>query len=87
MNSWAGHSAGGKRGFDKVIWDSERIAHPSGKAVRLTYTSKDGKEASPTCSVIANVVHALSTLNMPTCIPALVFIQDCTLQECMHLLL
>ena len=42
--SWTCHGAGGKRGFDKVIWESERIAHPSGEAVRLTYTSKDGEE-------------------------------------------
>lgn len=35
---------GGKRGFDKVIWQGARISHPEGDALRLTYTSKDGEE-------------------------------------------
>ena len=35
---------GGKRGFDKVIWQGARISHPEGDALRLTYTSRDGEE-------------------------------------------
>ena len=37
-------AAGGKRGFDKVIWGGGMVAHPDGEAVRLTYTSRSGEE-------------------------------------------
>ena len=35
---------GGKRGFDKVVWDGDRIVHPEGDAVRLQYISRSGEE-------------------------------------------
>ena len=38
---------GGRRGFDKVVWDGDRIVHPDGDAVRLQYISRNGEEVKP----------------------------------------
>ena len=38
--------AGGKVGYDKVEWEAQPEASDRGQAVRLTYTSPDGEEAS-----------------------------------------
>ncbi len=38
---------GGKRGFDKVVWDTERTLVGGVPALRLTYFSKDGEEGYP----------------------------------------
>lgn len=35
---------GGKRGFDKVVWEGDCIVHPEGDAVRLQYISRNGEE-------------------------------------------
>lgn len=43
---------GGKRGFDKVIWQGARISHPDGDALRLTYTSRDGEEVRTLLSLL-----------------------------------
>ena len=41
------HLHGGVRGFDKVLWQAERIAADSGPALRLRYRSPDGEEGYP----------------------------------------
>lgn len=35
---------GGVRGWDKRLWQGQRIAHSEGDAVRLTYTCTDSEE-------------------------------------------
>ena len=39
---------GGRHGFDKVVWDGDRIVHPEGNAVRLQYISRNGEEVKLT---------------------------------------
>jgi aldose 1-epimerase len=53
---------GGKKGFDKVIWDAETSESPSGPAIKLTYTSKDGEESYPGM-VKATVTYTLTNAN------------------------
>ena len=46
---------GGRKGFDKVVWQAEKLDTPEGPALKLTYTSKDGEENYPgtlRCEVI-----------------------------------
>jgi aldose 1-epimerase len=38
---------GGRKGFDKVVWQAEKLDTPDGPALKLTYTSKDGEENYP----------------------------------------
>jgi aldose 1-epimerase len=38
---------GGKKGFDKVVWNAEDVSGPAGPAVKLTYLSPDGEEGYP----------------------------------------
>jgi len=38
---------GGLKGFDKVVWQAEKVDSSDGPALRLTYTSKDGEEDYP----------------------------------------
>jgi aldose 1-epimerase len=38
---------GGRKGFDKVVWQAEKVDTGDGPALRLTYTSKDGEEGYP----------------------------------------
>ncbi len=47
LNNGPNHLHGGSKGFDKVVWDAEEVAHPDGEAVRLSYLSKDGEEGYP----------------------------------------
>lgn len=54
---------GGKRGFDKVIWEGDFIAHPDGDAVRLTYTSRDGEEVI--CPMFPKLARNLPKLASP----------------------
>jgi aldose 1-epimerase len=53
---------GGKKGFDKVIWDAEPIDSPEGPAVKLVYTSRDGEEGYPG-NLKATVTYALTNAN------------------------
>lgn len=57
---------GGKRGFDKVIWEGAPISHPEGDAVRLTYTSKDGEEVRRHHCVILCTHWSTIGQDMPT---------------------
>jgi aldose 1-epimerase len=38
---------GGRRGFDKAVWQAEKADTSDGPALKLTYTSKDGEEDYP----------------------------------------
>jgi len=38
---------GGKKAWDKVVWDAETTDTPDGPSIRLTYVSKDGEEGYP----------------------------------------
>lgn len=53
---------GGKKGWDKVIWDAETVETPDGPEIRFGYTSKDGEEGFPG-TVKAKVVYALNNKN------------------------
>ncbi|HYH01376.1 MAG TPA: aldose epimerase family protein [Terriglobales bacterium] len=46
-NNGANHLHGGKRGFDKVLWEAKDASGAGGQALQLTYTSKDGEEGYP----------------------------------------
>jgi aldose 1-epimerase len=41
------HLHGGRRGFDKVVWDAEETAAPSGAGLMLRYASPAGEEGYP----------------------------------------
>jgi aldose 1-epimerase len=47
INDPPNHLHGGVRGFDKVVWDAEEMAAPSGAAVALRYASPAGEERYP----------------------------------------
>jgi len=53
---------GGKKGWDKVIWDAETAETPDGPEIHFKYTSKDGEEGFPG-TVLASVVYALNNKN------------------------
>lgn len=46
-NAGKNHIHGGRRGFDKVVWDAEPVSGPDSAAVRLSYLSRDGEEGYP----------------------------------------
>ena len=47
VNDGVNHLHGGKKGFDKVVWQSEKVESATGVGVKLTYLSKDGEEGYP----------------------------------------
>ncbi|MDP9034922.1 MAG: galactose mutarotase [Myxococcota bacterium] len=56
------HLHGGKRGWDKVIWDAQPVERPEGPSVQLTYVSRDGEEGYPG-TVTAKVTYTLTDSN------------------------
>ncbi len=61
-NNGAHHLHGGKKGWDKVVWDAESMETPKGPALKLTYVSKDGEEGYPG-TVTATTVYTLTNRN------------------------
>jgi aldose 1-epimerase len=53
---------GGKKGWDKVIWDAQTTETPEGPEIHFAYTSPDGEEGFPG-TVKATVVYALTNQN------------------------
>jgi len=51
---------GGLKGFDKVIWNAEKL--PGDSSLKLTYISKDGEEGYPG-NLTVEVVYSLSSAN------------------------
>lgn len=53
---------GGKKGFDKVVWQAEPVARKNGAGVKFSYVSKDGEEGYPgTLSTV--VTYTLTNKN------------------------
>jgi len=46
-NNGENHLHGGIKGFDKVLWDAERVQTDGAVGVKFTYLSKDGEEGFP----------------------------------------
>ena len=53
---------GGRKGFDKVVWQAEKLDTPEGPALKLTYTSKDGEENYPG-NLRSEVIYTLTNNN------------------------
>ena len=47
VNNGENHLHGGLKGFDKVIWDTQKIDSLKGQALKMHYVSKDGEEGYP----------------------------------------
>ena len=53
---------GGKRGWDKVIWDAQIVSRPNAAAIAFSYVSKSGEEGYPG-TVSAKVTYSLTNDN------------------------
>jgi aldose 1-epimerase len=47
QNDGQNHLHGGRRGFDKVVWQGTEDSDDNGASLKLTYLSKDGEESYP----------------------------------------
>ena len=56
------HLHGGRKGWDKVVWNAKAIDTAEGPALELTYVSKDGEEGYPG-TVTAKTVYTLTNAN------------------------
>ena len=61
-NDGPNHLHGGKRGFDKVIWDGEPVKDSRGVAVAFTRTSPDGEEEYPGALTV-RITYTLTAKN------------------------
>jgi aldose 1-epimerase len=56
------HLHGGKKGWDKVVWNATAVDTAEGPSLELTYVSKDGEEGYPG-TVTAKTVYTLTNDN------------------------
>jgi len=61
-NNGRHHLHGGRRGFDKVLWDARDLSAAAGAALQLTYLSKDGEEGYPG-NLSVQVIYTLTDGN------------------------
>jgi aldose 1-epimerase len=61
-NDGQNHLHGGKKGWDKVVWNAEASDSARGPSVKFTYVSKDGDEGYPG-TVTATTTYTLSNDN------------------------
>lgn len=54
---------GGKKGFDKVVWQAQAVQAPDSAAVRFSYVSRDGEEGFPG-NVSVTVIYTLTNDNV-----------------------
>jgi len=59
-NNYGQSLHGGLKGFDKVMWNAEKL--PDSSSLKLTYTSKDGEEGYPG-NLKVEVVYSLTSDN------------------------
>jgi aldose 1-epimerase len=62
INDGENHLHGGKIGFNKVLWSGKDVSDDAGRAVELTYISKDGEEGYPG-TVTLKVTYTLTDKN------------------------
>jgi aldose 1-epimerase len=62
INNPPNHLHGGKKGWDKVVWDANPSETDKGPSVQFTYISKDGEEGYPG-TVTAKVTYTLTNEN------------------------
>ena len=62
VNNGPNHLHGGRKGFDKVLWQAESFQKEEGVGIILTYTSKDGEEGYPG-NLTATVTYTLTPQN------------------------
>ena len=62
VNNGVNSLHGGKRGFDKRLWEGKPIENADGPALQLQYVSKDGEEGYPG-TLTAAVVYTLTNNN------------------------
>ena len=56
------HLHGGRKGWDKVVWNAKPVDTAEGPSIELTYTSRDGEEGYPG-TVTAKTVYTLTHNN------------------------
>jgi len=56
------HLHGGRRGWDKVVWNASQADTAAGPSLELTYVSKDGEEGYPG-TVSAKTIYTLTNDN------------------------
>lgn len=61
-NNGPNHLHGGVRGFDKRVWQAQRVPAAGGVAVKFTYVSPDGEEGYPG-TLTATVTYTLTDEN------------------------
>lgn len=62
INNGPNHLHGGKRAFDKRVWQAVEVKGAAGPAVRFTYRSPDGEEGYPGTVAVA-VTYTLTNKN------------------------